>query len=53
MKYIIYCRKSSESEEKQVQSIESQKTELLRIAEVNGFTVDQIFEETYSGLWCL
>ncbi len=49
MKYIIYCRKSSESEEKQVQSIESQKAELLKIASLANLDVVKIFEEEMSA----
>ena len=33
MKYLIYCRKSSESEERQMLSIPAQENELARIAE--------------------
>jgi DNA invertase Pin-like site-specific DNA recombinase len=49
MKCIIYCRKSSESEEKQVQSIESQKIELTKLAKLHGLEIDKIFEEEKSA----
>jgi len=49
MKYIIYCRKSSESEERQILSIESQEKELLDFASKNNFSVFKIFKESMSA----
>ncbi len=49
MNYIIYCRKSSEAEDRQVLSIDSQKTELLRLAEKNDFKITKIFKESMSA----
>ena len=48
-KHFIYCRKSTESEERQVLSIESQETELLKLAEREGIKVDRIFKESKSA----
>jgi site-specific DNA recombinase len=49
MKYIVYCRKSTEAEDRQVLSIESQESELRRIAERDGFIVSKIFRESKSA----
>jgi len=48
-RYIIYCRKSSESEDRQVLSIESQMTELKRLAERLNLTVVDVFSESQSA----
>ena len=45
IKYFIYCRKSSEDEERQVLSIEAQLTELREFAKLNGlFVVREYYE---------
>jgi site-specific DNA recombinase len=49
MKTIIYCRKSSESEDRQVQSLESQLTELKAIAAKRELDIDKIFTESMSA----
>jgi DNA invertase Pin-like site-specific DNA recombinase len=50
MKYFVYCRKSSESEDRQVLSIESQKSELLdSFAKRADVQIIQIFEEARSA----
>src|SRR5665647_520903 len=49
LRYFMYCRKSSDSEDRQVQSIEAQKRELLKIAKENGLEVVRIFEESQSA----
>ena len=49
LRYFIYCRKSSESEDRQVLSIESQLTELKRLAESHNLSVVDILTESKSA----
>jgi site-specific DNA recombinase len=50
LKYFIYCRKSSEdSKERQAQSIESQKNDLISIKKREGLKVVKIYEEERSA----
>jgi DNA invertase Pin-like site-specific DNA recombinase len=49
MRYIIYCRKSTESEDRQVISIESQLGELRKIAERLRLTVIEVCQESKSA----
>lgn len=49
MKYIVYCRKSSESEDRQILSIESQIDWLLNLAEKEGIKIDKIYKESMSA----
>lgn len=49
MQYIIYCRKSSESEDRQVMSLDAQEQELLKIAEQSGLEVISTLRESMSA----
>lgn len=48
-RFFIYCRKSTEAEDRQVLSIESQVNELKRLVEQRGCTVVEIFTEAKSA----
>ncbi len=47
--YCLYARKSTESEEKQILSIDSQITEMIRIAERDGLEIAEIRKESHSA----
>lgn len=49
MNYFMYCRKSSESEDRQVASIQSQIDELNTLAEKNDLNIKKIFSESMSA----
>lgn len=49
IKYFIYARKSSESEDKQVQSIDDQVEELQKLARNSNLTIVSIFSEAKSA----
>ncbi len=49
VKYVLYARKSTESDEKQALSIESQVKEMLTIADRDGLTVVDIRRESHSA----
>ncbi len=49
MKYIIYCRKSTDTEDKQVLSLESQENELVRLAKSLNLEVFKILKESKSA----
>lgn len=48
-RYFIYCRKSSEAEDKKILSIESQINELKRLAVRFNLAVIDIFTESQSA----
>ena len=49
VKYCLYARKSTESEEQQVLSIDSQIKEMLQIAERDGLEIAEIRRESHSA----
>lgn len=49
LKYIIYCRKSSEEDNRQAQSLDTQKTTLLKYAHDNKLDFVCIYEEAKSA----
>jgi site-specific DNA recombinase len=49
LKYCLYARKSSESEERQMLSIDSQIKEMMALAEQQGFMVAEVRQESHSA----
>jgi DNA invertase Pin-like site-specific DNA recombinase len=51
MRYLVYCRKSSEEEDRQIQSIDSQRRELMRLfADHNDIEIVDTIEEAQSAM---
>ena len=49
VRYVLYARKSTESEERQILSIDSQVKEMLQIAEREGLEIAEIRRESHSA----
>ena len=49
LKYFLYARKSSETEDRQMASIDSQIDELSKLAEQNGLKIVRVFSESKSA----
>jgi site-specific DNA recombinase len=49
VRYCLYARKSSESEERQILSIDSQVKEMLQLAEKEGLEIAEIKRESHSA----
>lgn len=48
-KFILYIRKSSESEERQVMSLDAQENEMMRIAQRDNLNIVQVIRESHSA----
>ncbi len=48
-KYFIYCRKSSEQEDRQVLSLDSQECELMKVVKANNLSIAGIYKESGSA----
>jgi site-specific DNA recombinase len=49
MKFIIYCRKSTDTEDKQLLSLESQEHELMQVADSQGLNIVKVLTESMSA----
>ena len=49
MRYILYCRKSTEDDTRQVLSLDSQEQEMIKMAENLGLNIIQTFRESKSA----
>ncbi len=48
-KYILYIRKSSESEDRQVMSLDAQENEMMRIAKRDDLQIVEVIKESHSA----
>ena len=48
-KYFVYCRKSSEQEDRQVLSLDSQECELMKVVKNNNLSIAGIYKESGSA----
>ena len=49
MNYILYCRKSTDTEDKQIHSLDSQENELREVAKKNNLNIVKVFKESMSA----
>ena len=49
MKYILYCRKSTDTDDKQVLSLDSQENELTELAKKDGLEIVEVLKESRSA----
>lgn len=49
MKYVIYCRRSTDTEDRQILSLDSQESELRQLAESHGLEVSAVMRESKSA----
>src|SRR6266540_1364507 len=49
IRYVLYCRKSSEAEDRQVQSIEAQIEVMTKLAEQRGLKIVKVLKESKSA----
>lgn len=47
--YVLYARRSTDSEDKQVLSLESQVDEMRKVAEIRGIEIDEVVKESGSA----
>src|SRR3972149_10021667 len=52
IKFCLYARKSSESDERQAICIDAQVKEMMAIAKRDNLTVENIYEESHSAKKC-
>lgn len=50
MKAVVYCRVSTDDQEKEATSLSTQKEACLAYCQQKGYEVIRQFSETYSGL---